>query len=83
MIRKVHPESGSGFFYPSRIPESKKARDPGSRIRSTGPNNPDTNVKNHSNLLSFADPDPVSGAFLTPGSGMGKTIRIRMNNQDG
>jgi hypothetical protein len=27
--------------------------------------------------FSVADPDPRSGAFLIPGSGMGKKIRIR------
>jgi hypothetical protein len=30
---------------------------------------------------SVADPDPGSGAFLTPGSGMGK-VRIRIRDPD-
>jgi hypothetical protein len=32
-------------------------------------------------LIRVADPDPRSGAFLIPGSGIGKKIRIR-NNPD-
>jgi hypothetical protein len=31
---------------------------------------------------SVADPDPDSGAFLTPGSGMGKKSGSGMNNPD-
>ncbi len=32
--------------------------------------------------LCVADPDPGSGAFLTPGSGIGKKSGSRMNNPD-
>jgi hypothetical protein len=31
--------------------------------------------------FSVADPDPGSGAFLTPGSGMGKKIKIRIRDE--
>jgi hypothetical protein len=31
--------------------------------------------KNNFIVISVADPDPGSGAFLTPGSGMGKKSR--------
>ncbi len=34
------------------------------------------------NALRVANPDPVSGAFLTPGSGMGKKSGSGMNNPD-
>jgi hypothetical protein len=30
---------------------------------------------------SVADPDPGSGAFLTPGFGMGKKIRIQIRDE--
>jgi hypothetical protein len=30
---------------------------------------------------SVADPDPGSGVFLTPGSGMGKKIKIRIRDE--
>jgi hypothetical protein len=33
-------------------------------------------------VTSVADPDPGSGAFLTPGSGMGKKYGSGMNNPD-
>jgi hypothetical protein len=33
-------------------------------------------------LCSVADPDPGFGAFLTPGSGMGKKFRNRDDNPD-
>jgi hypothetical protein len=32
-------------------------------------------------LVSFADLDPGPGAFLTPGSGMGKKIQIRIRDE--
>jgi hypothetical protein len=32
------------------------------------------------NLPSLADTDPGSGAFLAPGSGMGKKIQIRVRD---
>jgi hypothetical protein len=32
-------------------------------------------------ISSVADPDPGSGAFLTPGSGMVKNIRIRIRDE--
>jgi hypothetical protein len=30
--------------------------------------------------ISVADPDPGSGAFLTPGSGVGKKLKIRIRD---
>jgi hypothetical protein len=33
-------------------------------------------------VASVADPDPGSGAFLTPGSGMGKKSESGMKNPD-
>ena len=41
-------------------------------------------INRHGTLLisSVADPDPGSGAFLTPGSGMGKKSGSGMSNPD-
>ncbi len=39
---------------------------------------PDSGIATLVQIFSVADPDPEYGAFLTPGSGMGKKIRIRI-----
>ncbi len=36
--------------------------------------------RTHRLIISVTDPDPGSGAFLTPGSGMGKKIKIRIRD---